>query len=446
MFIHPPLHKIIHSKQKFSNQLKAKKQKNKFDSKNKHLNVLFLAPHPFYQDRGTPIADDMMLKVLSERGEQVDVVAYPEGKLVTYGQKIRLHRTRYLPFVRNIRPGFSWKKLVYDVLMLFKIMSLVSKKRYNLVHAVEETVFMALVLKTLFKIPYVYDMDSSLAQQMVEKYPFLDEIKVSILFNWFEKLAVKNAQVVVPVCQALADGIADAKPNKVALLPDVSLLKNEKQKHEEDLKMKLQIGNLMLMYVGNLESYQGIDLLLESLSLVLKETDKIDLVIVGGVPEDIEKYQAKANALGLGKQVHFLGQKPASQLGTYLSQADILVSPRTQGKNTPMKIYSYLDSGKAVLATDLPTHTQVLNQENSMLAEATPEDFSEKMVSLIGDAQLRLKLGIAGKMLIQEKHSYNAYREKVNKLYDWLKAEILGTEQNQNPPIPNARAATKEAR
>jgi glycosyltransferase involved in cell wall biosynthesis len=430
MFVHTPIEqKVNHTGGE--NKFKKNADKKQLKSPKSQLNVLFLAPHPFYQDRGTPIADDLMLKVLSERGEQVDVVAYPEGDVVTYGENVRLHRARYLPFVRNIRPGFSWKKLVYDVLIILKITSLVSKKRYDLVHAVEETVFMALGLKALLKIPYVYDMDSSLAQQMVEKYPFLEKIKISGILQWFEKMAVKNATVVVPVCQALADDMADAKPKKVVILPDVSLLKAEKKTPEDDIKMQLQLSNLTLMYVGNLESYQGIDLLLESLSLVLKKTEKIDLVIVGGATEDIQKYQAKADSLGLGKQVHFLGQKPASQLGTYLSQADILVSPRTKGKNTPMKIYSYLDSGKAVLATDLPTHTQVLNQENAMLAEARPEDFAQKMVSLISDPQLRLKLGMAGKMLIQEKHSYNAYRQKVNKLYDWLTVEILKPEKTR---------------
>ena len=55
--------------------------------------------------------------------------------------------------------------------VLFKAMRLACRKHYHLVHAVEESVFIALVLKWLFKIPYVYDMDSSLAQQIVEKYP-----------------------------------------------------------------------------------------------------------------------------------------------------------------------------------------------------------------------------------------------------------------------------------
>ena len=59
-----------------------------------------------------------------------------------------------------------------------------------------------------------------------------------------------------------------------------------------------------------------------------------------------------------------------------MAQADVLVSPRTKGANTPMKVYSYLDSGVAVLATRLPTHTQVMNDETALLAEPTPEDFS----------------------------------------------------------------------
>ncbi|MBE9169007.1 glycosyltransferase family 4 protein [Pleurocapsales cyanobacterium LEGE 06147] len=195
----------------------------------------------------------------------------------------------------------------------------------------------------------------------------------------------------------------------------------------ENLKVNLKISNqnLILMYVGNLETYQGIDLLLESFALVIQKTDKIDLVIIGGDPSDIQKYQIKANSFGLDDKVHFCGARPTNHLNTYLSQADILVSPRIKGNNTPMKIYSYLDSGKAVLATDLPTHTQVVNDKVAMLAKPNPENFSQGILRLIDDPNLRLKLGIAGKMLVQEKHSYSAFRQKLNSLYDWLKESTL---------------------
>jgi len=51
------------------------------------MRILFLAPHPFYQDRGTPIAVNLMLQALSERGEEVDVLTYHEGRNVSYEKR-----------------------------------------------------------------------------------------------------------------------------------------------------------------------------------------------------------------------------------------------------------------------------------------------------------------------------------------------------------------------
>jgi hypothetical protein len=186
------------------------------------LNILVLAPHPFYQDRGSPIALSMVLKVLSERGDQIDVIAYHEGEEVKY-DRVTIHRTYSVPFVNYVRPGFSWKKVICDIFMFFKTMNLVLRNPYQVVHAVEESVFIALTLKWLFKIPYIYDMDSSLPQQLVERYPFLRGFLG--FFNFFEGLAVRNAIAVVPVCTALADSIDRYNPKKVMILQDVSFLK-----------------------------------------------------------------------------------------------------------------------------------------------------------------------------------------------------------------------------
>ncbi|NEO98907.1 MAG: glycosyltransferase [Symploca sp. SIO2E9] len=194
---------------------------------------------------------------------------------------------------------------------------------------------------------------------------------------------------------------------------------------QSNLRAELGISNLLLMYVGNLETYQGIDLLLDSLALTLKKTDRIDLVIIGGETSDIHKYQKKAQGLGIQQNVYFLGPKPVNDLALYLSQADILVSPRAQGKNTPMKLYSYLDSGKALLATDLPTHTQLLDSRVAMLAEANAKAFSEGMIHLVEDENLRLRLGSEGKKLIEKRHTYTAFRKKLNSLYDWLQMELV---------------------
>ena len=186
------------------------------------MNVLMLAPHPFYQARGTPIAVDLVLRVLSRHGEVVDVVTFAEGEDVCY-TNVRIYRIPSFRFTRNVRPGFSGKKLISDLFVFGKTLQLVRTGHYDLIHAGEEAVFIALFIKKVFGIPYVYDMDSSLVGQMIDKYPSLQFCK-SIL-QAFEGSAVKNAEAVIPVCRALANEVRRYSPNKkVVVIPDISLL------------------------------------------------------------------------------------------------------------------------------------------------------------------------------------------------------------------------------
>ncbi|MDJ0515773.1 MAG: hypothetical protein QNJ74_05710 [Trichodesmium sp. MO_231.B1] len=81
-----------------------------------------------------------------------------------------------------------------------------------------------------------------------------------------------------------------------------------------------------------------------------------------------------------------------------------------------MKIYSYLDSGKAVLTSNLPTHTQVLGHKTAMLSHPHPKAFSKGIVSLVEDPDLRLQSGAAGKIMVQKNHSYSAFFEKLGSM------------------------------
>jgi glycosyltransferase involved in cell wall biosynthesis len=383
------------------------------------MKILFLAPHPFYQERGTPIAVDMLLQVMSEHGEEVDVLTYHEGEDVSY-RNVSIHRIAAPSFVTDVRPGFSWKKLVCDLLLFVKALGLVSRKRYDLVYAVEESAFMALAVKFLCGTPYVYDMDSSIAMQMLEKYPALK--LVSAPMQWAEGLNVRFARAVVPVCEALADITRKFRPEKLVILNDVPLEPSSDSSTESDLRSELDLDGQIVLYVGNLEFYQGVDLLLDSFLETLKRTPNADLVIVGGVEEDVVKYRRKSQEMMIDHKVHLVGSRPVSDLPSYLSQADILVSPRISGNNTPMKLYSYLGSGKPVVATNLFTHTQVVDKQAAMLPEPNPQDFGEALCELIENAQLRASVGAAGKDLIERKYTFKVYKQKLESLLDWLGA------------------------
>ena len=386
------------------------------------MRILFLAPHPFYQDRGTPIAVNLMLQALSERGEEVDVLTYHEGRNVSY-ENVNIFRIPNLFFVKDVRPGFSGKKLICDIFMFLQAFSMLFKRRYDIVHAVEESVFMALAVKKIFRIPYIYDMDSSMAQQMVEKFSYLSLF--SRIFAHAERIAIRHSHAVVPVCDALAKTVKEHDPNKsIFVLRDLPLIDDSLNNHCLNLKKEFSIGGLSLIYVGNLEIYQGIDLLLESFQKVLEKRHSVDLIILGGMDADIKKYQNKCHNLKITSRVHFAGQKPIDQLAGYLRQADILVSPRIRGENTPMKIYSYLKSGKAVLATNIYSHTQLLNEQVAAIAEPTPESFSDSLYELIENEELRVKLGAAGKKFVEDNHSYESFMGTVYDLYDWIQQTL----------------------
>jgi glycosyltransferase involved in cell wall biosynthesis len=284
------------------------------------------------------------------------------------------------------------------------------------VHAVEESAFMALLVCPFSSTPYIYDMDSSMTTQLVDQMHYLRPFRKILRF--MESLPVRYAEAVVPMCDALADEARRYRSRNIVVLKDVSLIKHDAEPEEvSDIRQELGLPGKVVMYIGNLEKYQGVDLLLESFSIVKGSCADVSLIIIGGNDQDIQHYRNLAGQSGIGDSVHFLGPKPVEHIGQYMAQADILVSPRTHGANTPMKVYSYLDSGVAVLATRLPTHTQVMNEAISMLAAPEKVDYAEAMLALLTDDEMRKRLAKKAKDYIKREHSYAHFKDLVFDLY-----------------------------
>jgi glycosyltransferase involved in cell wall biosynthesis len=381
------------------------------------MKILVLAPHPFYQERGTPIAVDMLVRALCERGDNVDVLTFHEGEDRQYSG-LRVLRIRpWLP-VKDIRPGFSFNKIICDMHLFFRFLLQMTRERYDVVHAVEEASFMAMLICPVRSVPFVYDMDSSMTTQLVDKYRTLRPLRP--LLSFLESLPMRFAAAVVPMCDALASEAA-RHSKRVVVLKDVSLVGCHGQESEvDDLReqMHLSEDNSISMYIGNLEPYQGIDLMLNSFALVVRRSASAHLVVIGGNEIDIGRYRRLSDEFGLEEHVHFLGRRTVQHIGGYMSQADVLVSPRILGVNTPMKIYSYLDSGTAVLATNLPTHTQVLTDVTAALAPPEPDGFALAWHGLLADRTRRDRLAKNAREYVRREHSYEAFRTRLEELYE----------------------------
>ena len=374
-------------------------------------------------ERGTPIAVLLAAAVLCRAGHEIDVLAYHEGADIAM-PNLRLMRIRKPPLVSGVPIGFSWKKLVCDVWLAIAAYRRLHAGRYDVVHAVEESVFPALFMRSFFRFRLVYDMDSVMLDQLVAKWPWLERLRP--ILSCFERTALKGADLVLSVCPSMVDYARTLVPDcNVRLVPDVALPlpdvipSDRRADVAEDLRNLFQRGAPLAVYVGNLETYQGIDLLLASFA-ALPPNVPCNLAVVGGPDAARRRYEALAADLGVSARVRFTGAKPLSCLPQVLAQADILCSPRVTGSNTPMKIYSYLASGRAILATDIESHTQVLDQHSAHLAAPTPGAFAAGLLRLAQDPQLRRRLGDYGARLARESYSFEAFSHRLLAAYETL--------------------------
>jgi glycosyltransferase involved in cell wall biosynthesis len=391
------------------------------------VRILLLAPHPFFQARGTPLAVRTVLEFLGSRGHQVDLLTFHEGEDVDI-PNCRIHRIARPLWIRNIRPGFSLKKVVCDLFMFVKCLRMVRQNRYDLIHAVEESAFIAAAMQSIAGVPYVYDMDSSLAEQLVDAYPGLQFAFPTL--RRCEALAVRRSLGVLTVCAALQDLAHGHAPDKpIGRVEDTTLLGPEHAHFGNglggDATLPDGVSNQspVAMYVGNLEHYQGIGLLLEGFRHALIRVPDAHLVIVGGLEEDIAHYRRRAQQLGVISRVHFLGPRPITSLDGLLRRADVLVSPRLKGLNTPMKIYSYLDSGTPVLATRLRTHTQVLDDRIAYLVPPDPKSLGDGLAELLSDPLLRERLASEAKAYVQQEFTPAAARRKLGSFYSMMESK-----------------------
>jgi glycosyltransferase involved in cell wall biosynthesis len=121
-----------------------------------------------------------------------------------------------------------------------------------------------------------------------------------------------------------------------------------------------------------------------------KKKPAIHFIWAGGQPQDVEIWRAKTKDI---PNVTFAGFVPNAQLPIYQAAADFLLMPYarkigTSGANgnsaqisSPMKMFEYMASGRAILASDLPVFHEVLNENNAVFCPP------EKLVSWEGALQ-----------------------------------------------------------
>ena len=383
------------------------------------MKILMIAPQPFFEPRGTPISVRQRLTGLTMLGHQVDLATYHLGEDVDL-PGLTIYRTPSISSISTLKVGPSWHKIPLDFLLILKSIILLLSKKYDVIHSHEEAGFFSVLLSWFFNLPHIYDMHSSLPKQLVN-FKFGDNKLMISIFEHLEKLVINTCDAMITIGSDLESYVRDKNP-EVPMQMIENLPLNIDQDYEEiptEINKRFRSQNgLSIVYTGTFERYQGVDVLIESFEQVVKRYPETSLILVGGKPNQIKKYMDLVSKKNLAGSIQFTGIVSLEDANIYIHLADILVSPRIEGTSVPLKIYTYLNAGKPILATNIPAHLLVLSPDNACLVDPTGEAMTAGLVELIEDRELRLKIGVASKKLAEEKYSQAQYLTKLKNLYN----------------------------
>jgi glycosyltransferase involved in cell wall biosynthesis len=377
------------------------------------MHILMIAPEPFFEPRGTPFSEYHRIRALLDLGHTVDLVTYPFGKDVAL-PGLRIFRAARPPLIRHVRIGPSPAKLLLDMTLMVTAINRARRARYDAVHSHEEGAAIGVPIASALGIPHLYDMHSSLPQQL-ENFAFSKSAALRWMFQRLERAAIRRSRVTIVICPHLQEVASQVAPRARTILienaPGSGDVPVEGSGHAIRASIGIDATAPMVLYTGTFEPYQGLDLLFAAAKLVHRDRPDARLVLAGGKPDQVAEAKARAAYLRVDGVI-FTGEQPADRIPSYLDAADVLVSPRRTGTNTPLKIYQYLRSGRAIVATRLLTHTQVLSDEVAILTEPTPEDFARGILRAINDPVAARRIGAAAKRLADTRYTYEAYLQR----------------------------------
>ncbi len=386
------------------------------------MRVLMVSPHPVYSSRGMPISVFNRCLALCALGHEVDLVTYPVGD-DRYVEGLRYLRAA-APGVRSVPAGPSFRKVILNGSLTLRSLRQATRGRatYDVVHTHGEAGLVGPTLARMANAAHIYDMGNDWAD-MLHNYGLGVYNPLTRLAAATENAVIRRSDVVIAHVPLIAHRVESVSDTPVVTVfnssldpePDPVLVDTVRSAWTAD-------GAKIVLYTGTLESYQGVPLLLEAMVRVAHEHPSAVLTVLGGRGDQIEELDKLATSLGINDNVRLVGPVPTTLVSACLMAADVLVSPREQGKTTPLKIFSYLRSGRPIVATDILSHTQVLGEQDCVLVPPTAVGLANGIGSVL-EANTNRRRVDQGAQALRAQHGIEQYISGVSRAYRYAGGE-----------------------
>ena len=273
----------------------------------------------------------------------------------------------------NVKKMFEIRKIfVIDAIPLSKYLG----RFANLVESISFAIF-AFIAVYRTKFDFIYSRDQFICWFLsFSRKKFIYEIHNFPKSISLYKKMWKRTYKVVAITQGLKNLLIKHRidGNKILVASDAVELADFHAFTQTKEELKIELGlpkDFIVGYVGRfktLEMEKGIAIMIEALSLLSKENK---MIFVGGEDSEIKDYKTLANRFNVITQCIFVGYESHTKAIKYMEAADVLVIPFPNNSHyafyaSPLKLFEYMASGRPIIASDLPSLREVLNDKNAL--------------------------------------------------------------------------------
>lgn len=387
------------------------------------LRILMIAPTPYFADRGCHVRIYEESRALAGLGHDVRVATYHLGRDMP---GIPTFRIGSVPWYKKLSAGPSWHKPYLDVLLFFKALSAARKFRPHLLHAhLHEGAFIGIFLKKFLKIPLVFDCQGSLTTEIVD-HGFVKPGSLPYgFFRFAEKYINRKADFIITSSGSGAEELVEKWKVKALKIRSVidgvdSVIFRPYPKEEARREVSLRQGLTVAVFLGVLNRYQGLDLLLDVVDICRKKALPLHFLVMG-FPE--ERYRGIAEERGIADRITFTGRVDYAKAPLFLSAGDIALSPKISLSEANGKLFNYMACALPTVAFDTPVNREILGDAGVYARFGDAADFAACVESLVKDERRCLELGKNARKKADGEHSWRARGTELEGIYHRMLAD-----------------------
>lgn len=247
------------------------------------------------------------------------------------------------------------------------------------------------------------------------------------LTRMFETRALGRASAVTTICDGLRnDMLSRGIPaDKITVIPNAVDPTQFKFTTMADAALVARHGLkrwATLGFAGSYYAYEGLDVLLRAMPLILRAVPEARLLLLGGGPQEVN-LRALAARLGLESIVHFIGRVPHHEVSRYYDVMDVMVYPRISRRLTelvtPLKPLEAMAMGKLVVASDVGGHRELIRDGHNgyLFPAGSPEMLARCLIGVLKTPENWSALVARGREYVERERTWQMSVARYHNVY-----------------------------